>query len=58
MLVTVNAREREAGDWEALFTAADPRYKFLGVKLPAKARLWLIEAEWDPERVAEMKVEL
>lgn len=49
MLVIVNARER-GGDWEALFTDADPRNKFLGVKLPPKSRLWLIEAKWDPER--------
>jgi hypothetical protein len=57
MLVTVNAREREADDWEALFTEADPRYKFLGVTLPPKARLWLIEAEWDPERAVGVEGE-
>jgi len=49
MLVTVNAREREVDDYEALFKEADPRYKFLRAYLPPKARLWLIEAEWDPK---------
>ena len=53
MLVTVNSREREVDDWEALFTEADTRFKFLGARLPPKSRLWLIEAEWDPERGGE-----
>jgi hypothetical protein len=48
MLITVNSREREVGDYEALFKEADPRYKFLRAYLPPKARLWIIEAEWDP----------
>lgn len=49
MLVTVNSREREADDWGALFKEADPRFKFLGAVLPPKSRLWLIEAEWNPD---------
>ncbi len=57
MLVTVNAREREIGDWEALLKEADPRYRFLKAWLPAKSRLWLIEAEWDPVRASGEKGE-
>lgn len=53
MLVTVNAREREVDDWEALFKEADPRFKFLGARLPPKSRLWIIEAEWNPDEEAE-----
>jgi hypothetical protein len=53
MLVTVNAREREVDDWEALFKEADPRYKFLRAWLPPKSRLWLVEAVWAPEELKE-----
>lgn len=50
MLVTVNAREREVDDWEALFNKADSRYRFLRAYMPPKSRLWIIEAEWNPDR--------
>jgi hypothetical protein len=53
MLVTVNAREREVDDWGALFKEADPRFKFLGARLPPKSRLWIIEAEWNPDEEEE-----
>ncbi|OCL08124.1 S-adenosyl-L-methionine-dependent methyltransferase [Glonium stellatum] len=41
-----NAKEREAGDWAALFTKADPRFKFLGVRMPPGSKDAVIEAEW------------
>ncbi|KAJ2892177.1 uncharacterized protein MKZ38_010173 [Zalerion maritima] len=46
MQVTVNAREREVGDWEVLFSRADKRYKFGRAWKPEKSRMWFIEAEW------------
>jgi hypothetical protein len=46
MMVAMNAKEREEGDWEALFEKADPRFKYLGAKRPEGSRMWLIEAEW------------
>jgi hypothetical protein len=49
MQVTVNAREREIGDWAELFKQADTRYKFLKAWKPEASRVWLIEAEWDPQ---------
>lgn len=47
MMVAMNAKEREEGDWESLFIKADPRFKFLGVKRPAGSRMCIIEAEWE-----------
>ncbi|KAI1471098.1 putative hydroxyindole O-methyltransferase [Daldinia caldariorum] len=41
-----NARERDAETWEMLFTLADPRFNFLGIKLPQGARMAIIQAEW------------
>ncbi|PVH73053.1 S-adenosyl-L-methionine-dependent methyltransferase [Cadophora sp. DSE1049] len=46
MMVAMNAKEREEGDWEALFQKADPRFKYLGAKRPDGSRMSLIEAEW------------
>ena len=46
MQVTVNAREKEAGDWEGLFRRADERYRVNRVWRPDKARMYFIEAEW------------
>jgi hypothetical protein len=47
MMVAMNAKEREEGDWEALFQKADPRYKYLGAKRPEGSRMCIIEAEWE-----------
>ncbi|KAL2071765.1 hypothetical protein VTL71DRAFT_13000 [Oculimacula yallundae] len=49
MMVAMNAKEREEGDWEALFQKADPRFKYLGAKQPEGSRMSLIEAEWTGE---------
>ncbi|KAG6356245.1 hypothetical protein INS49_015632 [Diaporthe citri] len=44
-----NARERDANAWEMLFSAADSRFKFLGIKLPQGASMAIIQAEWTGE---------
>ncbi|PYI05539.1 O-methyltransferase [Aspergillus sclerotiicarbonarius CBS 121057] len=41
-----NARERDVETWEGLFAEADARFRFLGVTVPAGARMAIIEAEW------------
>lgn len=46
MQVTVNAREREADDWTALFARADERFRVNRVWTPEGARLSFVEAEW------------
>ncbi|KAB5518887.1 O-methyltransferase-domain-containing protein [Coniochaeta sp. 2T2.1] len=46
MQVTVNAREREADDWAALFKEADGRFRFHKAWLPEGSRMSFIEAEW------------
>lgn len=49
MQVTVNAREREADDWTALFARADQRYRVNRVWTPEGSALAFIEAEWTGE---------
>ena len=49
MMVAMNAKEREEGDWEALFKKADARFKYLGARRPKGSRMSLIEAEWTGE---------
>ncbi|KAK4185143.1 O-methyltransferase-domain-containing protein [Podospora australis] len=44
--ITVNAREREADDWIALFARADSRYKVNRIWRPKGSVLALVEAEW------------
>lgn len=44
-----NARERDPEIWASLFSKADPRFQFLGVTLPAGARMAIIVAEWQGE---------
>ena len=46
MMVAMNAKEREEGDWETLFEQADPRFKYLGAKRPEGSRMSIIVAEW------------
>jgi hypothetical protein len=50
MMITMNAKEREESDWQALFEKADPRFKYLGAKKPEGSWMWLIEAEWTGEK--------
>lgn len=42
-----NAKERDLDDWVALFSDADPRFKLLGVKRPARSNLGIIEITWE-----------
>lgn len=46
MQVTVNAREREVGDWRELLARADERFRFKRAWKPEGAVMWFIEAEW------------
>lgn len=43
-----NSKEREQEDWRSLFEEADPRFKWLGAKLPEGSRLWIIDSVWEP----------
>ena len=43
MLTHCNALERELDDWNALITAADPRFKVKNVSLPPGSALSFIE---------------
>lgn len=49
MLEFHNAKERDADDWAKLFSDADPRFEFLGVKQPPTMKLGFIEARWAGE---------
>jgi len=42
-----NAKERDADDWEQLFTAADSGFKFQGIMKPSESILSMIYASWD-----------
>ncbi len=46
MLEMLNAKEREAVDWEKLFHEADPGFRVLSIKQPPAAKLGIVEAEW------------
>ena len=45
-----NAKERDAEEWRLLFVQADPRFEFLGVKVPSGSKCALIEAKWAPDQ--------
>ncbi len=47
MLQIQNSRERGEEDWVELFSRADERFKFLGVKHPSGSKLAIITALWD-----------
>lgn len=47
MLLTMNAKEREQADWQALFEKADARFKYLGARRPEGSHMWIIEAVWE-----------
>ena len=49
MLTLLNAQERSAAEFEALFTAADPRFRFVGVTRPKGCRMSIVEAVWEGE---------
>jgi len=47
MLSILNARERDADEWESLFAEADPRFEFQGFKRPDGSNLAIMEAIWN-----------
>lgn len=49
MLTLLNAQERSATEFRALFATASPGYKFLGVSRPKDCRMSIIEAVWEGE---------
>lgn len=49
MKAFTNAQERDAGEWAALFSKADSRFKLLDVKLPLGSKHAIIQAEWQPD---------
>lgn len=55
MLSILNARERDADEWESLFAEADPRFEFQDVKRPNGSNLAIIEAIWN-ERISVPEV--
>ena len=48
MLQLLNSYQRDAEEWQALFRAADRRWKFIGITQPQGAAQSLIEAAWEP----------
>ena len=46
MLEIGNAKERDIGEWGALFKQADERFIFQGARQPEGSRLSILEAEW------------
>lgn len=47
MMVVMKTEEREEADRRVLFEKADPRFKYLSVKMPEGSRMWLTEAIWE-----------
>jgi hypothetical protein len=47
MLEIGNAKERDLGEWKALFEKADSRFVFRGVEQPPGSSLSIIEVTWD-----------
>ena len=48
-----NAKERDAEEWAALFAKADPRFAYLGTRVPRGSKCAIIEAEWQPNKESE-----
>ena len=46
MLALFNSKERDEGDWEDLFAAADSRFKVQGIIRMNGARLDMVIAQW------------
>ena len=42
----LNARERDADDWKALFAAADARFEFVRIVEPPGSELALVVFRW------------
>lgn len=46
MLEGLNARERDADEWQQLFREADTRFIWKGATRPEGCKMWIMEAEW------------
>lgn len=46
MLACFNSSERTAADWEKLFTTADQRFEFLGVRQLEQSTMAVVEVQW------------
>jgi hypothetical protein len=47
-----NGKERDADDWKKLFEDADPRFRFLNVSVAPGIPLAVIQAQWEPDNIA------
>jgi hypothetical protein len=47
MLEIGNAKERELGEWKALFEQVDSRFVFRDMKQPEGSRLAILEVVWE-----------
>ncbi|KAI9744020.1 MAG: hypothetical protein M1818_002754 [Claussenomyces sp. TS43310] len=47
-MALTNSKERQQGEWKALFEEADARYKWKGASKPDGSKLWIMETEWQP----------
>ena len=45
----MNAKERDADDWAALFDAADSGYKLQSISMPPGSKLAVVVAIWEGE---------
>ncbi len=46
MMSLLNAGERDADEWMALFKSADPRFHLEGITTPRGSNLTIIEVVW------------
>lgn len=47
MLTLINAQERSKEEFQTIFQAANPNFRFLGVTRPAGCRMSIVEAVWE-----------
>jgi hypothetical protein len=49
MLTLINAQERSKEEFQTIFHAASPNFRFVGVTRPAGCRMSIVEAVWEGE---------
>jgi hypothetical protein len=47
MKASFNSHEREISDWIELFIEANPRFKFVGAKVPMGSNLAVLHFRWE-----------
>ena len=45
----LNAKERDAEDWAALFKAADSGFRLQRIQMPKESKLAMVEVIWEGE---------